>query len=159
MAPARANCTTKVNIDFEPVSTQHAINLDVGFHYNSKEFWVRANEFLLGSDDKVTASFLPWDILDEAFGPGGSEDIIGEDELAVFCDDLDDEIFMARYTHYGPDLYANTITDTLRIPGGAGRFGALYSDTFSFRIDTTSVCPPQPFEECVGLSDQKILNK
>lgn len=148
VGPIGANCSTNVDLNFDPVSSKFALDLEVGLHYDSKEFWIRANKFLSESDGSVTASFTPYDILDGVFGLTAPD---SEDPLKVYCHQLDAEKLMARYAHYGPDLFANTISDTLQIPGGAGRLGALYRDSFSFRIDTSKLCPPFPLEECTGI--------
>lgn len=138
---------TYFNLSFEPVLCEFDLIVDFGFHYNTETYWVHANEFLYETENKVIVSVTPFRILEEVFAvpprPNGS---YAEGE--VFCHELDDEIFEVRYIHYGPDLFDNTISDTLQIPGGVGRFGALYEDTFTFKIDTTRLCPPLPFEEC-----------
>lgn len=147
--PVAANCTTQVHLNFDPVINRNALDLKVGFHYDDQEFWVRANKFLIESDEEVIASFTPYDILDDAFALTSPDDVLGGDPLRVFCDRLDNEIFMAQYTHYSSEIHSNNITDTLRITGGTGRFGAFYKDSFTFRIDTTRLCPPYPEEVCV----------
>lgn len=146
--PIGANCITQFDLSFEPVQGQLALQADIGFSYEGKIYWVRANRFLYESGEKVIISVTPFRILEGIFaappGPNGSYQ-----EGEVFCHELDNDTFDVRYTHYGPDLFTNTISDTLQIPGGAGRFGALYRDSFSFKIDTTRLCPPLPFEECL----------
>lgn len=148
VVPFGANCTTRVDLIFDPVKSNNSLNLKVGFDYNSKTFWVRADKFLGDKNGKVIASFTPWTILEEVFQVFPSNNSLDEGE--VFCDQLDSEVFKVRYTHFGPDLFTGKISDTLSIPGGAGRFGGLYRDSFSFRIDTTKLCPPYPLVECPG---------
>lgn len=128
--PMGANCITAVNIDFEPVRSKNSLWVEVGFQYNQNLFWVRINTLLVETDNTVNASFTPFMLINEAF------------DERILCEDLSDDTFEVRYTHYGPDLFENTISDTLDVPGGAGRFGAFYKDSFSFPIDTVSLCPP-----------------
>lgn len=147
VTPKVPNCTTQVDLNFEPVRDQLALQAEIGFSYNAKTYWIRGNRFLNETEEGVIISVTPFRILEGIFavppGPDGSYQ-----EGEVFCHELDSEEFEVRYTHYGPDLFANTITDTLRIPGGAGRFGALYRDSFTFDIDDSKLCPPLPYEEC-----------
>lgn len=147
--PKIPNCTTRVNINFEPARSQFGFLLEVAFEYKNDLFWLQMNEYLLDSDSGVTASFEPWTVLKKIFEaePPTLNDIYEEGE--VFCHQLSSDIYKVRYTHYGPGLYENTISDTLAIPGGAGRFGALYRDDFSFRIDTTELCPPLSPIQCI----------
>lgn len=145
--PVGANCTTPVDISFEPVQNQLALKVDIGFDYNNTTYWVRSNRFITDSEDKITISVTPFRILEEVFAvPPAPNNSYQEGE--VFCHELNSDIFKVHYSHYGPDLFTNTISDTLRIPGGTGRFGALYKDSFSFKIDTTPLCPPLPRTVC-----------
>lgn len=148
LIPKQADCMTYFHLSFEPVLSEFDIIVDFGFHYNTETYWVRANEFLHESENKATISVTPFRILEDVFGVGIPPQNWQYNEGEIFCHELDDDIFEVRYTHYGPDLFDNTISDTLQIPGGAGRFGALYRDYFTFEIDTTRLCPPLPLEEC-----------
>jgi hypothetical protein len=146
VTPAFPNCTTQVDISFDPAEGVNALDLEVGFHYDSEIFWARSNKFLKDQDGQVVAIFTPKNILDEVFG--GVNPSIPIEGANLYCHQLDHGTFHIRYTHFGPDLFENTISDTLKIPGGAGRFGALYRDSFTFEVDTTKLCPPLPLDEC-----------
>lgn len=131
IAPVAPNCTTDVTISFDPVRSKFAMRLEVGFQYNSDLFWIRQNTNLIEYDQKVTLSFTPLELIGEL-----------PSDKRILCENLDSRNISVRYTHYGPGLFGNSVTDTLNISGGAGRFGAFYKDSFTFPIDTTSLCPP-----------------
>lgn len=162
--PKVPNCTTRVNLSFNPVETVFSLKLEIGFEYKQDMFWVTMNDYIADSEGGVTASFEPWTVLKKVFevveedeitrGQSPFDDVLDEGE--VFCHQLDSEFYYARYSHYSPKLFQNTISDTLAIPDGAGRFGAFYSDSFTFKIDTTKLCPPvTPLSECVGLASKQ----
>jgi len=82
------------------------------------------------------------------------KEVFGEDTAEyegpdLFCDDLSNDVYQVRYTHFGPDLNRNSKSDTLGARGGAGKFGGLYSDSFSFKVDTSKLCPPLEQVECI----------
>lgn len=129
--PMGENCSTTVNIDFEPVRSKNSLWVDVGFYYNQDLFWVPINTLLIEIGNKVNATFTPMMLINEAFE--------GE---TIYCFELSDDTFEVRYTHYGPGIYEEAVSDSIGIPGGSGRFGAFYKDSFSFPIDTTGICPP-----------------
>lgn len=114
-------------------------------------FWVKSNRFLTETNGPgVTATFTPWKITQQVFGIVEYDPpyIPVMEADTVFCHQLDSDRLKVRYTHYGPDLWENTISDTFHIPEGSGRLGAFYKDNFSFRIDTTKLCPPYPLGSC-----------
>lgn len=133
--PIAANCTTQVNVNFQPVRSKFGLSVELGFYYKQDLFWVRVNNLLIERENSVTLSIMPIDLISDPF------------EGRLLCEQLSDDSFEVRYTHYGPDLFKDTVSDTLRIPGGSGRFGAYYKDAFTFPIDTTSLCPPYCVEE------------
>lgn len=128
--PMGANCTTQVQINFEPVRSQFALRVELGFYYKQKLFWLRAHNYKYENENGVNIFFTPYKLLNDRF------------EESLVCEELSDDLIDVRYTHYGPDLYGTAVSDVFEIPGGVGRFGAYYNDTFSFPIDTLSLCPP-----------------
>lgn len=140
-----ANCTTTVNLKFEPMRNRFALDLRMGFEFDNQIYWTRMNKGLIDAENQVRINFTPLEVIKEVFGGNNPAGFTSE---KIYCSDLSDDKYRVRYTHFGPDLNINTISDTLSIPGGAGKFGALYNDSFTFKISTTAVCPPQPFEEC-----------
>lgn len=136
--PVGENCNTNIEISFVPVRSRNALRLEVGFRYNNKLFWTRQNQNIITFDQKIILSFTPSGLLEDFFS--GNEDTSqGE---TITCKELDTDKLFVRYTHFGPDLFDNNLSDTLNIPGGAGRFGVFYKDSFSFPIDTSPSCPP-----------------
>lgn len=116
----------------------------MGIPFDDQTYWTKMDDDLIDADNVVRVNFRPIDVIKKVFG-GFNPAIKPED---VYCSDLSDNIYRVRYTHFGPDLKKNTISDTLTAPGGAGKFGALYNDSFNFKIDTSAVCPPQPRKLC-----------
>lgn len=139
VSPVAPNCTTNVHLSFEPVRNRHAMRLEVGFPYKGKIFWVRKHTSLIAYEQRLSLTFTPLELLAEL---SSGQEQGGEPSDKILCEELDSNKFSVRYTHYGPDLFGNSVSDTLSIPGGAGRFGAFYKDSFSFPIDTSSLCPP-----------------
>lgn len=130
--PTSANCTTQVNINFEPIRSKLGLDMEVGFYFNNVLLWTRVNNILIETENNVDLYFTPSKFINEVI----------DREEEVFCEDLSDDIFEVRYIHYGPGIFEETLSDTLAISGGVGRFGAFYEDSFSIRIDTTNLCPP-----------------
>lgn len=147
--PQIPNCTTKVNINFEPIRSQFDLRLEIGFEYKSDMFWVPMNDYISHSNGGVIASFTPWRVLEKVFEVGDPPAPDGYyEEGEVFCHQLSSRNYHARYTHYSPDLLQNSISDTLSLPGGTGKFGAFYQNVLRFRIDTTELCPPLSPVQC-----------
>lgn len=143
--PTGENCLTPIELILEPVHDRNDISLEIGFTLNDHRFWVRMQPDIPGmqndnsEDDLFYLLFAPIDILDEVFNPpfGGGE--------RRWCHELDTDQLYVRYTHFGPDFFDETASDSagvVDIPGGTERFGGLYNDSFSITIDTSKICPP-----------------
>lgn len=137
VSPTEENCITPFDIHLDAVDDPGDLNLWVGFHFNNRTFWA-----LITSPDPIppdeapeqgiTFRITPKIVLNEIFQPQAG----GED---VWCHELDDDQLIVRFTHFGPDFAEDNSTSTLENPLQTTRFGALYSDMHSFRIDTTEI--------------------
>lgn len=137
--PTGENCVTPIRMAFRPVESHTNLSVEIGIEYNNKRFWATGTTHegdepgeTLVSMSPITQIFTPQIVIDNA--------LEGLD-LEVECYMLDTVRLYVRYTHYGPDFFEKIESDSLDIPGGIGRFGALYRDSFSFVIDTTRVDP------------------
>lgn len=144
--PVMEDCLTPINVSFTPVEKRNNLGLIFGFNYDGEIKWVPFRESLssgpgeLDNDtNTVIFTFTPKNILDTFTG---ANNFFSSDAEGIWCHQLDDDNFYVRYTHYGPDSFANTTSDSLQIPGGTGRLISLYVETFSFRIDTVNICKP-----------------
>ena len=146
LTPSNAGCFSNIQLKFRPVRSRFAMDLEIGIPFDDKIFWTKMDSDLIDANNVVRINFTPWYIIRKVFGGNNPA---GFESEQVYCSDLSDDTYRVRYTHFGPDLSRNTISDTLSAPGGAGKFGALYNDSFSFKIDTSAVCPPQPREQCM----------
>jgi len=146
LAPSEAGCFSNVRLKFEPARSRFAMDVEIGISFENKTFWTKMDSDLIGANNVVRVNFTPWYVIRKVFGGNNPAGFESED---VYCSDLSDDTYRVRYTHFGPDLKQNTISDTLEAPGSAGKFGAFYNDSFSFKIDTSAVCPPQPREDCM----------
>ena len=131
--PTKEDCRTSIAFTFEPVSG--SIQLSIGVHYGSLRFYTK--RYSPQEDSERVRFFLtPEELLKKALG----KNLAGDDvEDPVRCHDLTNNTVVVKSVVYGPDFFGKTPTDSLSIPGGAGRFGGFYRDQFSFQIDTTDV--------------------
>lgn len=139
--PVSEPCLTQIRLTFDPLLDRNDIALIFGFRYENQLRWVVPRAGVLGEpgdffDDETETeifSFTPKAILD--IYPTSEDD-------ELWCHELDSDILYVRYTHYGPDFFNNSTSDSLNVPNSTGRLGALYRDTLSFQIDTSNVCKP-----------------
>jgi len=132
--PLNADCRTPITVRFKPVLKKADLYVRIGFEYRNKKYWV--NPFLQTRKDEpelIYMRFTPQDIIAKIFS-----DDRGRPTIA--CYQLSSKIFYVDYIHYGPDFNQGSSSDTLDIPGGAGKFGGLYNRRFHFPIDTTNLC-------------------
>lgn len=125
LKPSNPVCEGPTELVFEPVRDKFALDLKISFLYEGQRYWVNANNRLEEKGDGVVASFWFENIVKAPFSP----------EL-VFCNELSSDIFTIQYYHYGPDLFEDNVSDSINIPGGAGRFGAFYKESFTVQVDT-----------------------
>lgn len=138
--PKHADCETPITVTFAPVRDPNDLDVAIGIQRSGGMRWVfsfHASPSTDASDDTVHLSFTPLNVLDAIFklNPNRADH-------PVWCHELDSDEITIRYTHYGPDFFGNTPSDSLNVPGGIGRFGGMYDDSFSFPIDTTNICAP-----------------
>ncbi len=147
--PVNEDCLTRIDVTFSPVADRNTLRLSFGFNYKGQRWWVNPRANVLGSISDFTDgvgrqvySFTPKTIID-LYPPGeGNNPFDGDDGITLWCHELDNDQFYIRYTHYGPGFFESSTSDSLEIPGGTGRLGALYKDTLNFQIDTVNVCKP-----------------
>lgn len=134
--PEMEDCETPVNIAFEPVESLVHLEVSLGFYYNNNLLWGRPDlRQSTSNPNEIIARFTPLRYINDVLDPMG-------EEPTYWCHELSDDKFEVEYTHYGPDFFEHTLSDTVNIPGGAGQFGAYYEDAFTFSIDTVNVCFP-----------------
>lgn len=130
ITPVAPDCTTRVNIDFDPVNVGY-LEPEVGFEWNGEILW---QSFLpervdnAAADDLKRISFTPRRLISTRL------------REARWCSDLPGDEFYLRYTHYGPEYNQSIDSDNLDIPGGAGILTAFYRDLQSFKIDKSVIC-------------------
>lgn len=147
--PVMEDCLTRIRVTFSPIRSRNNLSLTFGFNYKGQRWWVnpRANSLgdpsdFIEDDDIQDYSFTPKSILD-LYPPGSGDSPFEEDNgIEIWCHQLDNDQFYIRYTHFGPGFPESSTSDSLEIPGGAGRLGALYTDTLNFQIDTLNICKP-----------------
>lgn len=122
---AGKGCLDPIKVTFDPIERRKLLELDMGFEYNQKMFWVDMSPLINEPNKRLSITFRPADLLFKVFAPAD-----------VKCYQLDSEILTARYTRYGPDYFQNTFTNSSDIPGGVGKFGSYYEDSFTISIDT-----------------------
>lgn len=121
--PNSIECDRPLEVSLNPVRELFALNIEIGFRYDAKMYWYEADNLFQINGNRVSAVFTPQSILNAVFEP-----------FSVVCEDLSEKEFRVRYTHYGPNIYKDASSDSLNIPGGTGRFGAFYKDSFTFRV-------------------------
>lgn len=125
VGPTGAPCNRTVRISFFPIENRNALVLDAGFELDGELIW-----------QPVTYDFTsPSGVSVFDFSP---EELIADAGYDIPCSRLDSDLIHVRYTHYSTDFFERINTDSLDIPGGAGRFGALEREQFTFTIDTGS---------------------
>lgn len=128
--PVAPDCTTRVNIDFDPVNIG-GLEPEVGFEWNGEILWqtVIPERGENGeSNDLRRVSFTPRQLITRRL------------QESKWCSELPDDVFYLRYIHYGPEFTQSIDSDNLNIPGGAGTLGAYYRESRSFEIDTSVIC-------------------
>lgn len=136
--PKHADCETPITITFEPVQDPNDLDVTIGIKRSGKMRWISSFHPSPGNgDDAAHLSFTPLNVLDAIFKLN-----LNKPDHPVWCHQLDSDEMTIRYTHYGPDFFGDTPSDSLNVPGGVGRFGGMYDDSFSFTIDTTNICAP-----------------
>lgn len=124
--PTDSYCQFPIEITFEPVEYKYDLELSIGFDYQDIRYWVNPD-----------VSQVEGKLIVYRFTPNS---IINDFEIA--CHNLDDDKLFAKYTHYGPD-FDHMVSGNSEDPEKTVTFGALYEDSFSFKIDTTNIpCPP-----------------
>jgi len=138
VTPQGADCTTSIRLTFEPVAAPENIDPVLGVEFGGDRRWTPAFGLRSAGSNAnlVFLEFTPKQILNAIFKP------VSLNGREVWCHQLDTDKLYVRYTHYGPDFYGDTPSDSLNVPGGIGRFGGYYKDSFSIRIDTANVCAP-----------------
>lgn len=129
------DCTTTVDLQIAPLNSGQ-IQIELGFRWLGQIRWVTQ---IPGHTFKTTSQ------TDPAFNIQFTLKSLIQNALSdgdIWCHHLPEDEFYYRYTHFGPDFFLDTISDTLNIPGGSGNFGAFYNDDGSFRVDTSNVCAP-----------------
>lgn len=133
--PKNGDCLTFIHISFEPLESSRFLEVEMGFEFNNRMFWGVPELTDSNFSEIVNISFQPRRFINEVLDP--------LNEAPFFwCHELSSDEFQVKYRVFGPDYFENTLSDTVNIPGGIGKLGALYDDQFTFTIDTTNVCAP-----------------
>lgn len=130
ITPVAPDCTTRVNIDFDPVNIGY-LEPEVGFEWNGEILW---QSFFPERVDNAAAN----DLKRISFTPRRL--ISTRLREARWCSELPGDEFYLRYIHYGPEYNQSIDSDNLDIPGGAGILTAFYRDFQSFKIDKSVIC-------------------
>lgn len=176
-------CEEPMYFRFDNVESPEIITMEVGVLYQGDEHWAPIE--IVGEYeydprlDMVVLFMRPRNLLVEIFPP----ELPGNPEFdryklfpTVYCDELDEELFMFRYTHFGPEWSVGTSieygpglapgnedeetvpipfnnpwpidTDSGDIENGLGFLGAYRTGSFSFE-----------FAEGIPLKNQSIPKK
>ncbi|MDZ7773387.1 MAG: hypothetical protein U5K31_11710 [Balneolaceae bacterium] len=141
VSPELPDCATEATITMEPVTSPFNVSVSIGLEYFDDMYWTPGLPDDGPNDGQVQLQFNLKDLINRAFQ--------GMDIDAPWCHELSDNRFFLRYTHFSNEFTDRVESDTTSVPGGTGRFGSYYEDSFSFRIDTSNVCFPfcDPVEE------------
>lgn len=138
VSPTNEDCETFITLSFSPVKAPRYLDLYITFFYDGDQFRLPIASSPSSSEGNVvSAGFTPQGLLDRYF-----KDDPTQGRSPVQCYELDSDEFLVEYTHYGPDFFQDTPSDSLDAPVRIGQFGGLYENTASFRIDTTRLCRP-----------------
>lgn len=133
--PENGDCLTSIRISFEPVTSSRYLEVEMGFEFNNRMFWgipvLRDSQI----SEVVNLQFQPRRFINEVLDPLNTAPVF-------WCHELSSDEFQIKYRVFGPDYFENTLSDTINVPGGIGKLGALYDDLLLFTIDTTNVCAP-----------------
>lgn len=142
--PPTVNCSTWVEVTFDPVLPDEDLAVMAGFEYQEEGYFGGEKTKVLSvevpaqkNDSVVYLNFRIQSLINRA---SRNSDL----EPAPECFEMNTDRLFLEYTHYSADFFGQNESDTTNVPGGAGRFGALYRDTLSFQIDTVRICNP-PF--------------
>lgn len=133
MEPVAPTCTTSVELIFENVPDPSNLNVSVGFQLQNTLFQHRYFPEEGGDPDEVTVEFTPKTVINNS---------LEEEGIDVWCHNLSSDSLYVNFTHYSPNFFENIAADTVDVPGGASRFGAMYDKAVRFPLDTVNVCTP-----------------
>lgn len=141
-------CEEPMQIQFDNVDPPEFIKMEVGVLYQGKEHWAPVDlvgEFKFDpNQDMMVMDIRPRNLLVNIFTPP-LPDIPNFNPYILFptvlCDELDRELFMFRYTHFGPD-WSDVLVDeetpidieTGFVENGLGFLGAYSTGSFSFEF-------------------------
>lgn len=141
-------CEEPMQIQFDNVEPPEFIKMEVGVLYQGKEHWAPVD--LVGefeydiNQDMMVMDIRPRNLLVNIFTPP-LPDIPNFNTYLLFptvlCDELDRELFMFRYTHFGPDWDEVLVDEetpidieTGFVENGLGFLGAYRRGSFSFEF-------------------------
>lgn len=131
--PKVPNCSTEVELSYHNVGSPRHMSVEFGIQFREDVYWVDIPITEGDSTREAQFRFELKELIDNALYKHGYN---------AWCHHLSDDSLYVRYDHFGPDFYARTETDTVSLPGGTGRFGAMYHEYYRLPIDTTNVCYP-----------------
>lgn len=131
--PVSPDCSTNVDIIFENVENPSDIVVTIGFRLQRSDFQFSYQPRERENSNSVRVEFIPKHLIDNT---------LPQDRGDVWCHNLSSDSLYVNYTHYSPGFFENISSDTLDIPGGASRFGAVYDRAVRFHLDTVNVCNP-----------------
>ena len=141
-------CEEPMQLRFDNVHPPEFIKLEVGVIYEGKEHWAPVDlvgEFRYDThQDLMVMDIRPRNLLVNIFTPPLPDNPYFDPYLlfpTVQCDELDRELFMFRYSHFGPD-WAGVLVDEQTpidiefgdVENGLGFLGAYRTGEFSFEF-------------------------
>lgn len=143
-------CEENIEFRFDNVRPDELIRFEVGVLYQGKEHWgpiQRIGEYKYDTRlDMMVMQMKPRYLLTEIFPPTDSFSLVPRNLLTYIptpmCEDLDRELFMFRYVHFGPEWthalpneFSVIEIESGDIENGLGFLGAFRAGSFSFEFE------------------------
>lgn len=144
VAPTGEICAVPITITFDNVQPRTAVSMEIHFVYKKVPYFmsrILRPEEQIDYDGSVSFTARPHQIIREGYCRKMPDSICEFPALPPgACFMLSSDVFTVDYIHYGPGYEFNdesNVSDSLSIPGGAGKLIGLLKDSFSFKIDTS----------------------
>ena len=150
-------CTMSFTTRFQNVVRPEYVRMEVGATYQGSVHWADVGQVAqvqrTPNADEMFITMTPRNYLVEIFPPGQIDNPSIDPRIlspTVACDELDTNVIMIRYNHFGPewDLIRPgrgpfDPTESPDVVDGLGFFGAYRTGTYTFEIDLSPGIPKQ----------------
>lgn len=131
--PRVPQCDVTFELSYHNLRDVKGLSVDAAIEFRERKYWVDLPVTAGDSTGEAQFRFKLKELIDAALYKHGYN---------AWCHHLSQDSLFVRYDHYSSDFFEQLESDTVTLPGGTGRFGAMYHESYRLEIDTTNVCFP-----------------